>query len=249
MRSKLSKVTIEELQNIINISNSLAQVLFYFGLKSAGGNYLTIKKIISDNKLDLSKLKENAKKENAERCKLNIIRKEHDLNDILNNKVYYNSTSRLKIRLINNGILKDECNRCKISIWQGQKLSLHLHHKDGNRVNNSLENLELLCPNCHSLTDTYTGRNQRRKNKTANEKQTSIKVIHRCQQCNKELKHKNKHMMCKDCYNIFQRKKERPSLEELLKDINELGYCGTGRKYGVSDNTIRKWIKAFLKVS
>lgn len=50
------------------------------------------------------------------------------------------------------------CNRCKISSWLGEKLTLELEHKDGNNENNSRSNLEMLCPNCHSLTPTWRGR-------------------------------------------------------------------------------------------
>jgi 5-methylcytosine-specific restriction endonuclease McrA len=56
------------------------------------------------------------------------------------------------------------CNRCGISEWQGFKISLELDHKDGNSTNNSRDNLEGLCPNCHSVTDTWRGRNKPRKN-------------------------------------------------------------------------------------
>lgn len=53
------------------------------------------------------------------------------------------------------------CEKCKISDWLGQKITLELHHIDGNNNNNSRENLELLCPNCHSITDNF--RNKKRK--------------------------------------------------------------------------------------
>jgi hypothetical protein len=56
------------------------------------------------------------------------------------------------------------CNRCGIDKWQGFKISLELEHKDGNTDNNSRENLEGLCPNCHSITDTWRGRNKPSKN-------------------------------------------------------------------------------------
>ena len=56
------------------------------------------------------------------------------------------------------------CNKCGISEWQGFKISLELEHKDGNTTNNSRENLEGLCPNCHSITDTWRGRNKPAKN-------------------------------------------------------------------------------------
>lgn len=56
------------------------------------------------------------------------------------------------------------CAKCGISEWQGFKLTLELEHKDGNNQNNSRENLEGLCPNCHSITDTWRGRNKPSKN-------------------------------------------------------------------------------------
>ena len=52
-----------------------------------------------------------------------------------------------------------KCNKCGLSEWLGKPISLELEHKDGNHYNNSRENVELLCPNCHSQTDTYRGRN------------------------------------------------------------------------------------------
>lgn len=56
------------------------------------------------------------------------------------------------------------CNKCGISEWQGFKIPLELEHKDGNNQNNVRENLEGLCPNCHSITDTWRGRNKPAKN-------------------------------------------------------------------------------------
>ena len=56
------------------------------------------------------------------------------------------------------------CNNCGISEWQGMKISLELEHKDGNNQNNSRDNLEGLCPNCHSITDTWRGRNKPSRN-------------------------------------------------------------------------------------
>ena len=58
------------------------------------------------------------------------------------------------------------CANCGISEWQGHKISLELEHKDGNNANNERYNLEGLCPNCHSITDTWRGRNKPSKNGT-----------------------------------------------------------------------------------
>lgn len=65
--------------------------------------------------------------------------------------------------------------------------------------------------------------------------------------CNGIIKNKSK--VKKDLkIRIPIRKVERPNYEQLLIDINTLGYCGTGRKYGVSDNSIRKWKKYYEKI-
>lgn len=67
------------------------------------------------------------------------------------------------------------------------------------------------------------------------------KKVNFCE-CGKKIKNESK--TCEDCYSVIQRKvKERPDYKTLIEDVKELGYCGTGRKYNVSDNCIRKWIK------
>ena len=52
-----------------------------------------------------------------------------------------------------------KCECCGLSEWLGQPIPLELHHKDGDRNNNTLDNYELLCPNCHAFTDSYRGKN------------------------------------------------------------------------------------------
>lgn len=71
----------------------------------------------------------------------------------------------VKKRLISAGLLTLECTRCKLKDWLGEPLSLELHHINGVKNDHHLENLQLLCPNCHSQTSTYGGRNVRRDTK------------------------------------------------------------------------------------
>lgn len=52
-----------------------------------------------------------------------------------------------------------QCECCKLTTWLNEPITLELHHKDGDKLNNDLENLQLLCPNCHSLTENWRGRN------------------------------------------------------------------------------------------
>jgi hypothetical protein len=64
-------------------------------------------------------------------------------------------------RLINEGIIKPVCEICNISEWLNKPIPLELHHIDGNRHNHFLGNLKLLCPNCHSQTDTFRAKNKK----------------------------------------------------------------------------------------
>ena len=75
------------------------------------------------------------------------------------------SRGHVKRRLLRLGLKENRCESCGISEWRGAPLSLALHHVNGDGGDNRLENLQLLCPNCHSQTDTFAGRNIRPQNR------------------------------------------------------------------------------------
>ena len=79
----------------------------------------------------------------------------YDIKDILDGKYPYYNTSHLNYRLIKEGIKERRCEKCGRTHWFDDPIVLELHHIDGNKTNNSLENLQLLCPNCHSHTDNF----------------------------------------------------------------------------------------------
>jgi predicted transcriptional regulator len=73
----------------------------------------------------------------------------------------------LKRRLFNAGIKTRKCESCGLREWRELPIPLALHHVNGDRHDNRLENLQILCPNCHGLTDTWAGRNIPRLRQTA----------------------------------------------------------------------------------
>lgn len=84
--------------------------------------------------------------------------------DVFSKRDYKISTSVLIKRI--KEIREWKCERCGLTEWMGEPLSLEIHHKDGNNYNNELDNLQILCPNCHSLTDNWMSRNKRGYDKT-----------------------------------------------------------------------------------
>jgi len=82
------------------------------------------------------------------------LEKTRPIEDYLTNKVPMQS-DKLKVRLIKEGVLPEECHICKNKEWQGQKISLELDHINGDHGDNQKKNLRLICPNCHAQTSTY----------------------------------------------------------------------------------------------
>lgn len=145
--------------------------------------------------------------------------------------------------IVRNYMLKKANYCCEICGWNkvNQTLGyspLEIHHKDGNYNNNDEDNLQVLCPNCHSLTANYralnTGGREQRKN--------SIKKNY-CIDCGVEIL--NGSIRCHKCEGKH-RKTEKPiSREELKKMIRNTSFVEIGRQFNVTDNTIRKWCDSY----
>ena len=84
------------------------------------------------------------------------------LSEILSGKHPQYQTNKIRVRLIKEGIKEQKCEVCGIIDWNGKPVSFELDHIDGNRTNHKLENLRIICPNCHSQTETYRARNTKR---------------------------------------------------------------------------------------
>lgn len=84
-----------------------------------------------------------------------------DLKEIIDGLHPTYQTYKLKLRLIKEGIKENICEECKIFEWNGKQLNCELDHIDGDRTNHKLENLKILCPNCHSQTNTFCAKNKK----------------------------------------------------------------------------------------
>jgi len=91
-------------------------------------------------------------------------KKKYKMDDIFSN-IKPMQSHKLKQRLLKEGYKEHICENCGLSKWLHSPIPLELHHIDGNKKNNEFNNLMLLCPNCHSLTETYRGKNIKKKEK------------------------------------------------------------------------------------
>jgi len=209
----------------------------------------------------------------------------------------YSQPTDLKIRLLKENILENKCynDKCICNIHNITKwicpdknievdLNLEMDHINGNNKDNRIENLRILCKNCHSITNTFTGKNVKHiemiskeqlekdmklfKNNTkiAEKHNLCVETIrnyiekynlqdlykeykqktknnkpNNCSVCNCELKGRGKTNMCNKCIRVS--KSKCPTFEQLKEDIRLIKTkVGIGKKYGVSDNAVKKWM-------
>lgn len=151
--------TISELQLAVNNSKSLAQVMRYLGLTASGNAYLIIKRNIAANGIDTSHFTgklwmKGTKGRTATPTKI-------PLEEILSGLHPQYQTHKLRIRLLEAGIFEHRCYKCGNASWNNLPIPLELEHEDGDCTNHRLQNLTLLCPNCHAMTATYAGKNKK----------------------------------------------------------------------------------------
>ena len=145
--------TIEEVKEAVEQSKSKANVLRLLGLRPVGGNYKTIDRIISENNIDTSHFTGKG---------WNVGLQFKPYKEFSNDEVFvenskYKSVWRLRERYKKlKGI--NHCEICGIKEWLGNPIALEIHHRNGVNTDNRLENLIVLCPNCHSQTDNYRGK-------------------------------------------------------------------------------------------
>jgi hypothetical protein len=156
MRQRTSPIWLLEeskFKLLIQESYTTVEVLSYFNMHNKGRNFVTLKQRIDELGLDTSHFCPH-KNRNSKRY---------------SEKEYFVENSTIVRKTIKNRVIKEklvtyECFACKnTGTWNNKKLSLQLEHKNGISNDNRIENLCFLCPNCHSQTETYAGKNTRKK--------------------------------------------------------------------------------------
>jgi hypothetical protein len=133
----IRKWTDDDLREAILTSITFKDVMIALGLKPGGGNESKVRAVIKELELDTSHFRRGGYIQNPEAL-------------FTKNKPYHTSLRKHYLKLV-----PYECRECGISEWNGKPLTLQLDHIDGDRTNNTLDNLRLLCPNCHSQTETW----------------------------------------------------------------------------------------------
>lgn len=185
--------------NIVPNANSLNNICNLLGLRGVEGYYTKIQKIIDKYNLDISHFGTKNSK-----CYF----KEIDDDEFFVDGVNRNGQSVIK-RLILHSYKEHKCERCNRTEWEGQKIPLHLHHINGIHSDNRLNNLMLLCPNCHALTDNFC----KKKNNVISKKETVYDKIH------KEILSK------KDEYNLRIKNIVDDAYATHKIDFAEYGWC------------------------
>ena len=220
----------ENLEEIVRVSNTYKDVMDYLGWNVNGTNYSKLKKKIEEEDLSVEHFLTSSEFMTI----YNMDRVLIPMSEILVKDSKYSNRFSLKRRLYNEGLKERKCELVTDGVlcgqgeeWKGNKMSLILDHINGVNNDNRLENLRMVCPNCNATLSTHGGGNVKNKKNVKTRKQLPLDF----------------HVKKNEKLRIVK----RPEYSVLVEDIKDLGYSGTGRKYGVSDNSIRKWVKAYVK--
>ena len=231
------RYTETELRKVVAASRSVSEVLRGLGLRPAGGNHATIKKYVRRWGIDTSHFDPDAIRREV------LSRPPRPLAELLVEHSTYNR-GHLKRRLLAEGIKQPRCELCgQGESWRGRPLALVLDHINGIPDDNRLENLRIACPNCAATFDTHCGRKNR--------------PVLKCRRCGAGFapQTSSQRYCSAECGRRWDRNgvprpggrkvRERPPYGELLAEIAETSWSAVGRRYGVSDNAIRKWVQAY----
>jgi HNH endonuclease len=231
------RYTEQDVRDAVAGSQSLSEALRTLGLRAAGSNFRTLKRLIKRYDISTDHMDPNW-----------VMRGPRPNRQIPLERVMVEGSTygrdKLKRRLYKTGLKEPRCELCgQGEVWNGARMSLILDHVNGVATDNRLENLRIVCPNCNATLDTHCGR------------RNGLDVTPRvCLHCGTEFvprypTHRYCSQLCGTHWTRSRdpkpesRKVERPPYEQLMADLSATSFCAVGRKYGVSDNAVRKWVR------
>jgi hypothetical protein len=228
------RYTEAELRAVVATSRSLSEVLRHFGLRVAGGNFRLLRHWCAVWGISTEHFSLEWPVPRRERTPLAEILVEHSSF----------SRGHLKERLYEEGVKARRCELCgQGEQWRGRRMGLILDHVNGVADDNRLENLRIVCPNCAATLDTHCGRQNR------------IVEERACEHCGSTFvrRTRGQRFCSRRCSlaapraerALAARRVVRPPYEQLRAEVAADGWSAVGRRYGVSDNAVRKWVRAY----
>lgn len=229
-----------EARAAVAASRSYSETLRRLGMRPAGGNHKLLRHWV-DEVWGIS----TEHFDPAAARLVGISRQAVPLEEVMVERSTY-SRANLKRRLFGEGLKQRVCEMCgQDENWRDGRLALILDHINGVPDDHRLENLRILCPNCAATLDTHCGR-----------KNLVTLYPRPCLHCGDSFRprYRSQRYCCSDCGIRWDRRGrpipgarrvERPPYGQLMAEIKETSYLAVGRKYGVSDNAIRKWVRAY----
>jgi hypothetical protein len=219
-------------------SLSWAEALRRLGMRPAGGNWKTLRRYAHEVwGIRTAHFDQDAARRQS--------RSGRPLTEILVENSTYNRAS-LKRRLYAEGAKARRCELCgQDELWHGRRMSLILDHINGVATDNRLENLQIVCANCAATLETHCGRNVPHQ---------TVEI--ECARCGERFRrNRPEQRYCsRACGTRYARatgprpaawKVPHPPYEQLVREVTATSYQAVGRKYGVSGNAIRKWLRAY----
>ena len=152
MKCYYKQIDVDILKKIIKESHTFSEVMRKLGYTANRGNrYVGFKEYINLLNIDCSHFKGKSHGTGGKKFKLS---------DIFCKDTKYTNMYKLKKYAIENNLLFNKCYKCGLTMWNDKPLKLQLHHINGDNRDNRIENLQLLCPNCHSQTDNFCKKNK-----------------------------------------------------------------------------------------
>jgi ferredoxin len=237
--SRCPRFTEEGLREAVAVSLSYSDTLRRLEMRTAGGNHRTLQKYVRLWDISVEHFDPDAARVKA------LARGAIPLEEILIEHSTY-SRGHVKARLYEAGVKERRCELCgQDENWRGNRMALILDHINGVADDNRLANLRVVCPNCAATFETHCGRANRRPARVA-----------RCPDCGVEFRptDKRRRYCSRVCGQRRRdqprrspqlRKVERPPHDQLVREIAETSWSAVGRKYGVSDNAVRKWVRRY----